>query len=162
MTPPIFLSKTWPPEKGGRNLSLITSPSDDVDSLTRQYNEDLTNLLDKHAPVITRKITLRPNAPWYDDSLREMKRGKRSCERKWNKTKLHSDKLVVREKTLAYTKLSISQKQLTTRMQLLSATKDSFSALLTLWLYRKLPNHCCLMILMKILLRNFVFSLIQK
>ena len=52
-------------------------------SLTRQYNEDLANLLDKHAPVITRLITLRPNTPWYDDSLREMKRDKRSCERKW-------------------------------------------------------------------------------
>ena len=59
------------------NLSVITDPSENVDTIVRQYNTDLGNLLDKHAPVTTRKITLRPNAPWYDESLRNLKREKK-------------------------------------------------------------------------------------
>ena len=85
-------------------LPIVTDPPTDIDSFTTQYSSELTDLLDKYAPVVTRTITLHPKAPWYNTCLREMKREKRSCERKWRKTKLCSDKLVLHEKTVAYSK----------------------------------------------------------
>ena len=42
---------------------LYTAPSTDLNQLVEQYESVLSNLLDKHAPLITRTITCRPNAP---------------------------------------------------------------------------------------------------
>jgi hypothetical protein len=60
---------------------------DSVSDLVNKYNNNLSGLLDKHAPLQTKMITLRPNAPWYTNEIREAKREKRKCERKWRQTK---------------------------------------------------------------------------
>ena len=52
---------------------LYLSQSPDLDSLIDQYESVLSELLDKHAPLITRRITCRPHAPWFDDELREVR-----------------------------------------------------------------------------------------
>jgi hypothetical protein len=62
---------------------LIENPASDINSHVAQYNQVLSGLIDRHAPLITKSITLRPHAPWYSDELREQKRVKRQCERKW-------------------------------------------------------------------------------
>jgi len=49
----------------------------DVNSMTEHFNSVLRELLDKHAPVKTRSVRLRPNSPWFTYSLRELKREKR-------------------------------------------------------------------------------------
>ena len=41
-----------------------------------------------HAPKITRTITLRPHAPWFNEEIHHAKREKRKWERKWRKTRL--------------------------------------------------------------------------
>ena len=64
----------------------------------------LRELLDKHAPEETRKITLRPYAPWYDDSLRESKQKKRALERKWKKSGLEIDKQIFHTSCTDYIK----------------------------------------------------------
>jgi hypothetical protein len=51
------------------------------------YN-NLQKLLDKHAPLQEKCITLRPHAPWYTEELREAKQEKRHRERVWRKSKL--------------------------------------------------------------------------
>ena len=56
------------------NSPLYISPAHDLDNLVRQYDSVLSDLMNKHAPLITRTIRSRPNAPWYDENLREMKR----------------------------------------------------------------------------------------
>ena len=48
--------------------SIITEPCSDLDSLVHQYNTDLANVLDIHASARPRFVTLRPHAPWFDDS----------------------------------------------------------------------------------------------
>ena len=46
-------------------------------SITDQFNDALRVLINEHAPEKTRSVRLGPNAPWYTDNLREMKREKR-------------------------------------------------------------------------------------
>ena len=56
--------------------------SNEIDNLVEKYDSTLRELVDKHAPEVERSISLRPHAPWYNDSLREAKRKKRQLERK--------------------------------------------------------------------------------
>ena len=91
-----------------KSSSLITRPASDLEPPVEQYNNVLKELLDKHAPLTQRSITLRPYTPWYDDSLRELKRRKRSCERKWVATRLEVHKQVYREACHDY-KLALEQ-----------------------------------------------------
>ena len=44
-----------------------------LEELVDAYNTNLKALMDKHAPLCTKVITLRPNAPWSSDELREAK-----------------------------------------------------------------------------------------
>jgi len=48
--------------------------------------------MDIFAPCRSRYITLRPHAPWFNDSLRVAKQDKRRLERKWRKTRLEVDR----------------------------------------------------------------------
>ena len=41
-------------------------------------------IVDKHAPLITKEITVCQNSPWYSEELREAKRDRRN----WRRTKL--------------------------------------------------------------------------
>ncbi len=52
------------------------------------YDTNLADLIDTHAPLITRHITLRPHAPWYSESLRKAKHERRKLERVWRRTQL--------------------------------------------------------------------------
>ena len=70
------------------NSGLPDLEGDDVDALVETYNSTLTGILDKHAPVKTRKVTIHPHAPWLTDSIKEIKRDKRKAERKWRQTGL--------------------------------------------------------------------------
>ena len=45
-------------------------------------------LADKHAPLKSREVTLRPNSLWYTEALGEEKRKRRRLERTARRTKL--------------------------------------------------------------------------
>ena len=57
-----------------------SATSNNVDLLADQYNAVLSKLIDKHAQECSRSVTLRPNAPWFNDTLKAMKRRKRKLE----------------------------------------------------------------------------------
>ena len=61
---------------------------DDLDVVIETYNKTMLSVLDKHAPLKKRMITIHPDAPWIDDGIKEQKREKRKAERKWRKTNL--------------------------------------------------------------------------
>jgi hypothetical protein len=67
---------------------LASYSSEDVGSLVKQYNSTLTNILDDHAPLITKQVTLRPNTPWYTEELQVAKQCRRKAERRWIATRL--------------------------------------------------------------------------
>ena len=62
-----------------------------MDALTERYLSELSELINVHAPLITRTVTLRPHAPWYNEELRDAKQLRRQLERKWRHTKLQAD-----------------------------------------------------------------------
>ena len=57
-----------------------------VDELTTLYNKTLQTLFDKHAPIKEKKIIIKPNAPWYNITLKQLKKTKRYFEIKWQNT----------------------------------------------------------------------------
>ena len=59
--------------------------------LVFEYNTTLKSLLDRHAPLKTKTITLRPTALWYTEELRSEKKKRRAFERRWRSSKLESD-----------------------------------------------------------------------
>ena len=59
--------------------------------LCDQYDSVLLSILDRHAPLHTKIITLRPNAPWYSEEIRKQKSTCRKLERRWRRSKLESD-----------------------------------------------------------------------
>ena len=55
------------------NLTNCVITNTDADKLVDIYNEELSLLLDKHAPLLTKTIVLRPSCPWYTDELHNKK-----------------------------------------------------------------------------------------
>ena len=62
---------------------LMLPPATDVSRLVGQYNSVLSELLDKHAPASAKTVVLRPQQPWFSNSLNQLKRERRKLERKW-------------------------------------------------------------------------------
>ena len=56
--------------------------------LTTLYDTELRKIIDTLAPTKTRVITVRPEAEWYNESIREAKQTRRQAERLWRKTGL--------------------------------------------------------------------------
>ena len=57
-----------------------------------QYDNLLRALLDRHAPIKQRVLTVRPSASWYSTEIAQNKRIRRKLERKWCSTQLSSDR----------------------------------------------------------------------
>ena len=89
---------------------LYASPESDVDSLAHHYDQVLRELIDNHAPEVTRRINMRPNAPWFTDTLRDAKRKRRQCERAWVKSGLEVHKQIFRDQCNAYQSLLLASK----------------------------------------------------
>ena len=66
----------------------ITSPCQNNADLSEEDNTWLKELLDRHGPLVTRPIIVRPNTPWHITELLHAKRKLRQAERKWRLTKL--------------------------------------------------------------------------
>ena len=81
----------------------VSLPSDDLDSLLRQYDASVLSVLDKHAPICRRTFILRPYNPWYSNTIAAQRRQCRQAERKWRKSGLTVDAQIMqhRQKCLA-------------------------------------------------------------
>ena len=73
---------------GSPLFSAVDEAVHDLESLLVLYNTLVIGLLDKHAPLKTRTITIRPSAPWYTEDIREEKQKRRALERRWRRTEL--------------------------------------------------------------------------
>ena len=47
----------------------------------------------KHAPLVTKTITVRPNSPWYTEDIGVEKSTRRRFERRWRRTLLPEHRL---------------------------------------------------------------------
>ena len=63
------------------------------DDLIDVYNSTIATVLNKHAPIVSRIITIRPKTPWHTEDLSTAKRDLRCAERRWKKLdSLYTDK----------------------------------------------------------------------
>jgi len=115
-----------------------------MEELVTAY-DNLSNVVDKHAPLLQRTITLRPHAPWYSDELRQLKHQKRKLERQWRRTKLELHHQMFRAKCIETNKELLRAKQVFYSSKILDCGRDQkalFSITRNL-LQRKsgLPSH---------------------
>ena len=61
---------------------LCQDPPSEPVKLVDCYNTTLAGLLDRHAPLKTKTVTVRPQVPWYSEEIYEAKRVRRRAERK--------------------------------------------------------------------------------
>ena len=59
--------------------------------LVDQYNSTLSRLLDEYAPLKTKTLTTRPDAPWINTDIIEARKVRRQLERHWRSTRLTVD-----------------------------------------------------------------------
>ena len=87
-------------------LSKIDSlPKPSLDHLMSLYNRDLKDIYDTMAPIQSRWIRQRSQAPWYNQDLRQVKREKRRLERKFKKSGLTVDQQQFESKCTEYNSL---------------------------------------------------------
>ncbi|XP_011677291.2 uncharacterized protein LOC105444571 [Strongylocentrotus purpuratus] len=84
------------------NSSQATSTPEHSSEAVGGYNDNLIQLIDRHAPLKRKNITVRPSAPWYTEELREAKRIRRQAERQMLSSGLSFDKQQYQEKCLSY------------------------------------------------------------
>ena len=63
-------------------------PDSTVDQLVNGYNAGLQSVLDKHAPLETKRVSDRPATPWFGEEQRGAKIQRRKAESEWRKTGL--------------------------------------------------------------------------
>ena len=56
------------------DLADIDLKGDDLDGIISKFETKLKQTLDKHVPDVTKKITERKRQPWFDDSIKNLKR----------------------------------------------------------------------------------------
>ena len=77
----------------GKHVSFThyTNPSPDyLNNLVNIFNSS-SDILDKHAPLVERTVTVRDKTPWSSADIRPEKQKRRKLEKRWKKTKLHID-----------------------------------------------------------------------
>ena len=72
--------------------SIVQSPAKSLDDLVHQYNTVISDVVNKHAPKLSRKLAIKPYMPWYNTTIQMAKRTRRQLERRWRKTKLVADR----------------------------------------------------------------------
>ena len=82
----------WP----SNELFQMNNNNNDPDESAALFDNTLRSLLDRHAPVKQRNITIRPCVPWMNDEIILAKRQRRKAERKWRASKAHIDLLSYR------------------------------------------------------------------
>ena len=68
------------------NCSFVACPGDTAKKLYDQYTNDLSNLLDKHAPEVTRCLAKEP-AKWLSDTYKNAKSIRQQFKHIWRKKK---------------------------------------------------------------------------
>ena len=73
-----------------------------IDDMVDELESKLLQALDKHALEITKMVTVRHRLPWYTDEIKEQKRRIHRRERVWQKYKLESNWIALKEERTQY------------------------------------------------------------
>jgi hypothetical protein len=92
------------------DLSKI-DPQRSVNMAASSYNRVLSELLEHHAPLCKKTVTIHPNAPWYTPEIAVAKKERRTAENTWRKTKLCVHREIFTEKREMVNQLLTSAKE---------------------------------------------------
>jgi hypothetical protein len=70
------------------DLPLLRHPASTLDELVNQYDSGIRSVIDKHAPLRSKRIVLRQPAPWLTEEIRAARCELRHAERTWKATRL--------------------------------------------------------------------------
>ena len=87
------------------NFGAKLSNLENVDDMISVFNSGLQQLIDCHAPFVSKTSISHPNTSWYNESVRAAKQKKRMLERRWSKTGLQLDHINYRRHCASYNKL---------------------------------------------------------
>ena len=106
-----------------------TQVETDADVLVATYNSSLRDVLDRHAPLVTRRVRARPSAPWLSESIRIARRSRRRAERRWRKTRLtvFRDIFVKERKTVSKTINDAKREYFSSKIKKAKDSKTLFS-----------------------------------
>ncbi|XP_072020412.1 uncharacterized protein [Amphiura filiformis] len=78
----------------------ILTRDDNVDYLSVAFEESIIKSLDLYAPVSKKTRSTRLRQPWYNSDIHSARRIRRTCEKKWRKTRLevHHDMYIEQNK----------------------------------------------------------------
>ena len=76
---------------------LLECNTDNVNTLVDLYDTSLTDVLNKHAPIVSKRVPVRKKVPWFDTTAGDLKRQRRKLERKWRSSKTEHDRLLYRK-----------------------------------------------------------------
>ena len=60
---------------------------DNLEKLVENYGTILSRLINNYAPIKTKRVTTRPQVPWYNEEIALAKRQRRKAEKTWRRTK---------------------------------------------------------------------------
>ena len=69
-------------------LPILMKLEDNISTLVDQYCQNLSGLVEKHAPLRKRRLRVRPHAPWFTQEIEEAKVKRRQYEALWRKSGL--------------------------------------------------------------------------
>ena len=90
---------------------LFSNPANNVSDAVNQYNDTLKKIFDKHAPLKSKVVTIRPQTLWYNEAIGQAKRERKRAERKWRKTRLTVDRQIYVSKRNAVNRLCNNAKK---------------------------------------------------
>ena len=70
-----------------KDLKLMHEKTLSLNDLVERYNTKLASLLNNHAPVRNKVVTLRPKSPWFTPEIKDQKAKLRRLERRWRKSR---------------------------------------------------------------------------
>ena len=79
--------------------------SSELDNVIENYSTAICGLIDRYAPLRTRYIKLRPQAPWLTADIMEEKKRKRRLERQWRRSKSMGDKELYKNQRNRYNRM---------------------------------------------------------
>ena len=94
---------TFKADIAASNLCRITTSS--LDDIAKCYDDTLSHILDKHAPLQKKVVVFRPRVPWYNNELKDLKAKRRKLEKKMLKSRSLGDAAVYRNVCNAYSVL---------------------------------------------------------
>ena len=87
------------------------STENDFGTVVSEYNAKLTNMMDKHAPRVTKEVKVVRSAPWFDLEYIELRRRRRKAEKTYKRTRKIEDQELFKNLRKQTTALALHKKK---------------------------------------------------